>query len=392
MKEFLKKIIPKSFYKLIKDTRNYFFSLIMYVVRIFPIDNKKIVISSFNGRGYGDNPKYVCEALDYKNKKLIWLVKEYDHSIPNHILQIKYESIKALYHLGTAKVWIDNSRKEIYVRKRKKQIYIQMWHGSIALKKIEKDAIDILSDKYVKRAINDSKMIDLMISNSNFSDKLFSKSFWYSGEILKSGSPRIDSFFNNKDEIIKEKFCERYKINKEYSFIIYAPTFRDSLSLECYKFDQEQLIKTFEKKYKKKFCLLLKLHPNLKGALKFENSNALNIIDVCDYPDIYELMKISDYLITDYSSLMFEFPINGNKPVFIFASDLEKYNREFYFDLNQLPFSLATNSNELIHNIKEFDEKSYYNRIECFYEQLELFEDGRASQRIVDYIEKSLKS
>lgn len=391
MRNYFKKIIPKSLYKVIKEVRNYIFLFIMYVIRVFPIDNRKIVISNFNGRGYGDNPKYVCEALSYKNKKLVWLVKQYDGNIPNYVVQVRYESIKSLYHLATAKIWLDNSRKEIYVRKRKQQIYIQMWHGSIALKKIEKDAIDILNNKYIKKAINDSKMINLMISNSNFSDILFSRAFWYTGEILKSGSPRNDILFNCDDEIIKKRFCEKYKVNYECNFIIYAPTFRDNLSLEYYKIDKKELIEAFEKKYKRKFCLLLKLHPNLKGILEFEYSNESNIIDVSDYTDIYELMKISDYLITDYSSVMFEFPINSKKPVFIFATDLESYNRGFYFDLNELPFPVATNSKQLINNIKVFNEEIYYEKLDCFYKKLEIFEDGRASQRIVDYIEKSLK-
>ncbi|WP_044039891.1 CDP-glycerol glycerophosphotransferase family protein [Clostridium bornimense] len=359
-------------------------------MRIFPINKFKIVASNFNGKGYGDNPKYLVEALKDEQFKIVWLVKYEDYNMPDYIVQVKYSSLKALYHLATAKLWIDNSRKESYVIKRKNQYYIQMWHGSIALKRIENDVEDILNEDYVKRAKHDSNMIDLMISNSNFSDKLFSESFWYKGEILKSGTPRIDALFDSNKEEFKKRFINDKKISEECGFILYAPTFRDNANLDVYDFNRQEVLKVFEQKFGKKFYLLLRLHPNLRDVIKFKSDEVENIIDVSEYSDIYELMKISDFLITDYSSLMFEFSIAERKGVFLFAKDVEEYNRGFYFDIKGLPFELSTNSDELIEIISKFDTYNYKVRVNEFYKRLDIFENGNASYYISDYIKNRI--
>lgn len=386
MKSKIKNMLPIRIIILIRKIKISIIKSLMYIMRIFPVNEIKVVACNFNGKGYGDNCKNVVEKLSDENYKIIWLIKEYDPYMPQFIKQIKYGSIRALYHLSTAKFWIDNNRKEAYIVKRSNQIYIQMWHGSIALKRIEKDVQDILNPEYVKNAKYDSTLIDLMISNSSFSDNLFSNSFWYKGEILKCGTPRIDTLFKENSQKIKSDFCEKYNIDKNSEFVIYAPTFRDSMNLNVYNFDKKKIIECFERKYKKKFYLLIRLHPNLKGIVDFEQDVTEHVIDVSEYPDIYELMHISNFLITDYSSTMFEFPIATRKGVFIFAKDINEYNRGFYFNINDLPFSISTNSNELIENIINFNHDIYKEKIDEFFNEISLLEDGLASQRLVNYI------
>lgn len=386
MKKIIKKIIPKKIIKFMKSTKICFFKSVMYIMRVFPINNNKIVACNFNGKGYGDNCKNVVSKLIEKKYKVIWLIKEYDDLMPKDIKQIKYGSLNALFHLSTAKFWLDNNRKEEYIIKRAGQIYIQMWHGCIALKKIEKHAEKVLDSRYIKRAMNDSKMIDLMISNSNFSDRLFTECFWYEGKILKCGTPRIDTLFNDNKTEAKNNFCKKYNIDEDSMLVIYAPTFRDDADLSVYDFDREKIINCFENKFDKKVYLLLRLHPNLKGVVKFKEEGSDKVIDVSNYADIYDLMTISDFLITDYSSLMFEFPVSVRKGVFIFAKDISEYNRGFYFDIYDLPFSISTNSNELCENIINFNENIYNRKIDKFFNDIDLFEDGFASDRLVDYI------
>ena len=147
--------------------RNYIYTFIYYLFRIFPIKNNKIVISSYYGKGYGDNGKYICQELlkSGRNLDIVWLSEE-KQEFPNQIRVAKYKSVKSIYEQVTAKVWIDNCRKRSYVRKRKKPYYIMTWHGGIGPKKVEKEAERQLPRHYIKAAQRDSKMANLFVAES----------------------------------------------------------------------------------------------------------------------------------------------------------------------------------------------------------------------------------
>ena len=175
-----------------------YFKLFMYLFRIFKVKNNKIVVSNYFGKGYSDNAKYVCDEMLSQNLDvdIVWLCKnKNDSSIPKKIRIVKYNSIKGLYELATAKIWIDNCRKSYHMIKRRNQIYIQLWHGGIGMKKVEQLAEKSLDHTYIKNAKNDSKMMDYAISNSLYRTKIYKESFWYSGEVLELGCPRNDVFF-----------------------------------------------------------------------------------------------------------------------------------------------------------------------------------------------------
>ena len=143
--------------------------IFMFIFGFFSIDNNKIFVSNFDGKGYGENPAAVGDELLKRNidLKIYWVVNDInDNSIPKEIIKVKNNSIKYFYHLRTAKVWLKNKRSNIEITKRKNQYYIQLWHGPIGMKKIEKDCEQLLNKFYVKAAKKDSKYIDLMISNS----------------------------------------------------------------------------------------------------------------------------------------------------------------------------------------------------------------------------------
>ena len=126
------------------------------------------------------------------------------------------------------------------------------------------------------------------------------------------------------------------------------------------------------------------MHPNLRGE-RF-NYNCDSYIDVSDYPDACELMVASDVLITDYSSMMFEFPAVERKPVFCYANDLHEYDRGFYFDIKDLPFPFANTNKELISYIDHFEQNKYEDELITFYSRLAFVEDGKAAERTVDYL------
>ena len=371
-------------------------SLIFWLIfRIFPVSKNKVVISSYVGRGYGDNPKYIAEALLKKNRdiRIIWIIKKKQekNSLPEGVKSCGLFSIKRIYHLSTAKVWVDNCRKE-FIFKRKNQLYIQTWHG-FALKRIEKDVEDKLPPKYVKYSKHDAKYTDYIISCSSFMTKIYRNAFWYDGEIVEWGAPRNDIFLSDNSQI-KNKVYDFYGLKPETKTVVYAPTFRADESLEPYGIDYMRLKQACEKRFGGEFVILVRLHPNIAAKSK-ELGITYNgeIVNATYYPDMQELLCACDIVISDYSSLMFDFALSY-KPCFQFATDIEAYkgDRNFYFDLSDLPFALATDNDGLEKNVLSFDEETYKNALSEFYKSVGMVMDGKSSERcaelIIKYCEK----
>ena len=365
-------------------------NLFGYIFRIFSVDSKKVVITNYYGKGYGDNAKYICDELLKYDYKIVWLVKkEYftDTKFPTDVIKVKYNSIRALYELTTAKFWIDNSRKVFYPKKRKEQYYIQTWHSSLRLKKIEKDAEDSLTKFYVENAKKDSKNIDLITSGCGFSSNIYKNSFWYDGKILECGSPRCDIFFDEaKKEVIKKKVYKELGIETSKKIILYAPTFRKKTNInECY-LDCNYVSENLNKDY----ILVVRYHPTEKNKLDLNE----NIINATDYPDMQELICAIDILITDYSGCCFDAMINKTK-CHLIAKDKEEYfkkERKLYFEYEKLPFLHAETEDELLSNIKEYNEKEYNEKIAKFCKEIKLMENGNASKLIVEHMMKVNKN
>lgn len=359
-KEFVKKLLIPLF----------------YILRIFPINNKKVMFISYGGRGYGCNCKYIAESL-FKDKdiKIIWSVLEKKDNIPNNIKQIKYLSFRWMYELITSKVWINNCRMPSFVRKRNKQFYIQVWHGALMLKKIEYDAP--LPISYTRAMENDNNMIDVMISNSTFNTEKFRSAFHYNGKVLEIGVPREEMLIKNKDEYT-EKVKHFYDINDE-KILLYAPTFRDDFSDNPYDIDFIRLKETIEKATKSKWKIFVRLHPNIKD--RKDLIPQLNLVEnASNYPDMQELIAACDVLITDYSSTMLE-SLLINKKVVLYANDIEKYSKErgYYFRFEELPFPLAQNNDELN---RIFENKYDMRKYSSFYNNLGIVKDYNPIEKI----------
>jgi CDP-glycerol glycerophosphotransferase len=362
---------------------------------VFPIKNKKLVITNCFGKGFGDNSKYIAEEILKKKLEcdLVWIVDDSHcgEKFPSQIRTVRYGSLIAKYEETTAKIWIDNFRKDSSVRKRKGQFYIQTWHGGVALKKIEKDVEKKLNIKYLEDAKNDSLMADLFISNSQFCTDLYRKSFWYYGAILECGYPRNDVLINSPN-VKKEKVIRYFELDDDTKIILYAPTFRDDYNMEAYNLDYEMILKIIENTYEGKWIFLIRMHPNISERADTISYNS-KLINATHYNDMQEIMAASDILITDYSSTMFEFMLM-KKPVFLFATDLEKFkvDRDLYFDIYSLPFPVAENNQKLVDNITSFNEPLYLKNVSSFKKEIGLIEDGTAAKKIVEIIEEILAS
>jgi CDP-glycerol glycerophosphotransferase len=376
----------------------YIFTLI---VRCFTkVQKGRIMCWAYSFKQYSCNPRYLTEHLLENNPEfeIYWVFRGgIDTSvIDKRIRCVRYKSLEYFKLVNTAEFFITNARTDpyrIYWHKRKGQKYVMLWHGGVALKRIEKDAEAQLSYSYLKKAKIDSKVCDLMVSGCRFQTSLLKEKFWYDGEILERGIPRNDVFFDKaRHPEMKERICHKYGISPDSRIVLYAPTFRRNKSLEPYRIDWSRVVPELRKIYgTEKISILLRLHPNLIG--KADASSLINdesVIDVTRYHDMQELLCVSDLLITDYSSSMFDITML-KKPCMLYATDIEKYNRGYYFDFAELPFPLARNEEELIGNISTFDSAAYDESVESFFEKhIGLCEDGNASKAIAGWLTRHI--
>ncbi len=360
---------------------------------MLPVDKKKVVFSSYYGRGYSDNSKAIAQALlkMKSDAKLVWLVKDEKEAatLPEGITPCPFNSPKRIWALSTARVWVDNCRK--YERfKKKGQFYLQTWHG-FPLKRIERDALESLAPDYEKGAIRDSSFIDLLLSNSDFYTDVMRNCFWYDGEIAMYGTPRNDVFIN-PDPDVNTKVRKAFSLNEDRKLLLYAPTFRADHSTDGYRIDASTLHDACEKKFGGEWTVLIRLHPNVATQSKdLFVYDTTSVVDATMYSDMQELLSASDILITDYSSSMFDFALSG-KPCFRFANDVEAYtkDRNFYFPFYEIPFPVAESNDEMMSLIADFDFDAYSKKREEFYSNLNFCEDGKASERCAKWITEHL--
>lgn len=382
----IKKMIKKIIVKL--NLIN-LLSIFFYIFRICKVKKNKIVFMNFSGKGYGDNLKYIYLELNKSHHDFdyVWIIGKNikNNHMPDNIRTVRFMSIRSFYEIATAKIWINNSRFDQFVKKRKNQVYIQTWHGGIALKKIEYDAYEKLSDYYHRVMRNDNKMIDAMISNCRFCENMYRNGFKYKGRILKIGSPRNDILVN-LEEKEKSEILKKLEWNKEEKYLLYAPTFRKSYDRNPYDIDFKEVKQKLEDSTGFHWNIVIRLHPRIKEASKYIK-NLDQFIDATSYDDVQELIAVCDLLITDYSSTMFEAMI-ADKKVILYANDIESYEDErgMYFKWEELPFPLCKNQEELMKAISRNQEICNEKDINYFKEKIGLYENGLACKKIVEYI------
>lgn len=360
---------------------------------LLPIKQNKIVASSFYGKGYSDNPKAIFEALRKRGEELdlVWVTKPgQEDTLPDGVRPVKYGSLRRIYELSTAKVWIDNCRKGA-LRKRRGQYYLQTWHG-LALKRIEKDAATKLDDEYTPYAIRDSKQTDVIVSNCAHMTRVYKTGFWYDGAVLETGSPRNDMLFSDPAPL-RKKVRDAMGLPEDRKLVLYGPTFRADHSLDAYCLEADGLLCALRDRFGGEWTLLVRLHPVVEAlSNQVFTYDGKQVCNATPYPDIMELLAACDCVITDYSSLMFDFALTG-RPTFQFATDLQAYlaDRNFYFPLSGLPFPCAESNDALCANIRTYDEAAQKERWETFNKDFGLVDDGKASERCADLILAQVK-
>lgn len=377
-----------------------------HMLRIFPVKKGKIVFTTFEGDGgFCCNPRYIAEELLRRNEnkskyELLWLVNNMDRQFPEGIRKVKNTFLNRAYHLVTAQVWVDNSRKAYGTAKRRNQLYIQTWHAALGFKPVGMfrgklfPKIAYLVSRY------DSKLADYVLSNSEWCTERYPKMLLYNGKILKTGSPRCDIFTTKRTELYST-IRERYGISADGKIVMFAPTFRGGsqkgkrqVFFEKPTLDFEMLYNALQEKFGGTWYVFVRLHPQLAAQMEGIplRNRSERIVDVSQADDMNEVLAAIDVFVTDYSSSAFD-ALNMHIPVFLYAEDLQEYVQDrgkLMWDMAELPFSMAETNEALQEEIKEFDKEKYEEAVKRFLKEHGVLEDGKASKRVVNVVEKYL--
>ena len=361
------------------------------------VQPNKLVCDNYMGKGYGCNPKYVVDKLleKYPGKlDIVWIIskEEKRENFPEGVRLVPYGSKEAKREYATAKVWLSNYHKVSYIRRgmyrKHDQYFIQMWHGSLGIKKIENN-VPLLADNddWLTVAKESSEMTTHWISNSTFETEVYRQAFWGVKNVLEYGHPRNDILING-DAAVVEKVKKHFGIEGK-KVVLYAPTFREDYRLDCYKIDYAGLKQAFERKFGGEWVFVVRLHPRVRQFSHQIMPSTDYVFDGTFYPDIQELILSADSMITDYSSCIFDFLLT-RRPGFIFATDIADYNTErgFYYPLESTPFPVATDNDMLMENVRNMDMEKYNVRTDAFLQEKGCMEDGNASERVADLIMK----
>ncbi len=273
---------------------------------------------------------------------------------------------------------------------RKDQLVVQTWHGSLGIKRFDPAHYNT-NVSWPIAAKRTGRLTTHIISNSTFEDGVFRETFWEKTPILKLGHARNDIFFEQSKKVrdyLRRSFCESYGLAPDTKFALYAPTFRDDHDFAVYDLDAVQTVRALEQRFGGDWKLMVRYHDNdKKNGTKKSTVRSEDVINVTSYPDMQSLLAFTDCGITDYSSWIYDYVLL-RKPGFLFAMDRDKYDNErgFYFRLEDTPFPVTTNSDELEDAILAFDEELFQKRVTEFLSDKGCMDDGNASVRIADQV------
>ena len=386
----------------------YYYRRIGYMLRGIGIstDEKLIVLESFSGKSYSDTPKAVYEYMlreeKYNEYRFVWIFKEpekYEELLKNNRTKlVKYRSAACERALAEAKYWIFNYRALDHWITRKDQVYVQCWHGT-PLKRLGYDiansdnamnSTDEIRDKYYR----DAKRFKYLLSPCAFATKVFKtawnlKALGKEDAILEVGYPRNDFLVNYTEKDVQEIKWRLGLGNSEKKIILYAPTWRDNQHKASigYTYEVKLNFEELRRHLADEYVILFRAHYLVANSFDFERYEGF-VYDASRIDDINELYVVSDMLITDYSSVFFDYAIL-ERPIIFYMYDLEEYSDEmsgFYLGLVELPGRIVTEEEELIGEIGRCERESDEEKLREFNRRFNYLNDGRASERLVEKV------
>ena len=388
--------------QLIKNITIQLYKVLTYLI---PTDKKIIIFQSSNGRNYTGNPRYiyeemVCLGLD-EEYECIWFLFDTSIEIPGRCKKIRNNYFPYFWYLMRAGFWVFDSRQPLYCRKKKSVTYIQTWHGT-PLKKLalDMDRMDMggstdIND-YHRQFLVTCKDWDYLISQNNFSTEIFRSCFAFKDRpILEIGYPRNDILIrdNKKDKIIEYKKMLGLPLDKK--IILYAPTWRDNeYSVKGkYKFASKLNFDKAQKELSDEYIFIVKYHYLVSDKIDWSPYEGF-VYTFDETKDIAWLYLVSDMMITDYSSVMFDYSLL-KRPMLFFAYDLQDYKenlRGFYFDfVEEAPGPISRDTNQLINDIKSYEPLKWEDKYQTYSNKYNHVDDGHASEKVIDLIKNRSK-
>ncbi|WP_043929994.1 CDP-glycerol glycerophosphotransferase family protein [Bacillus sp. EB01] len=375
---------PNAFYRLMRTKGFMFF---YYLFHLFPVNKRKVLFASDSRDEVGGNLKFVYDEMKKQNLgyEYRFMFKE-NSFVKKSILEI----IRLAYDAATSKATLLEENYPMFsqLRIRKNTDLIQLWHGAGAFKKFGYSRMGQPGGPKItsKDHRNYTKAI---VSSKNITPQ-YAEGFDIEEEkIIPLGIPRTDIFFDEEYKELKRKeLYEAYPFLKGKKVILFAPTFRGKGRKEAhYPFENLDFEKLY-KNLKDEYVFLFKLHFIVLNKVTIPYKYADFFYDFTSYREVNDLLLITDLLITDYSSICFEFSLL-DKPMLFYAYDVENYisKRGFYFEYQSfIPGSLVKNTDQMVAKIIKNDFQK--EKIKLFRDYFFDYQDGKASERVVNHLIK----
>lgn len=360
-----------------------------------------VIFEAFMGRKYADSPRAIYEQMikddRFKDFIFVWSFKDPDKKkdIPElkRAILIQHRSSAYYNYYGKTKYIVSNSRIDILIKKRKEQVYIQTWHGT-PLKRLGYDIHIGNNALYTKEEMCrfyklDSARYNYMLSPSPFCTEKFSSAFNLpvnspKCEIVEEGYPRNDflSTFTQEDVL---RIKKELQIPDHKKVILYAPTWRDNQHKNSigYTYQVEVDFDYLRKALEDDYIILFRAHYFIANSFDFSKYKGF-VYNVSEYENINDLYVVSDVLMTDYSSVFFDYSIL-KRPMIFYMYDLEFYENEtrgFYISLEDLPGPIVQTEAECVQELKK--EFVYDDKYKRFNERFTSLEDGHATERVIN--------
>lgn len=358
------------------------------------IDGNMVVFSAYKMRTYSDNPRYISEALHALRPQtdIVWLIHNAEaakrkYAVPDYVRCLEFPSREASAAAGRAAVLVDNWRKRDFIRLGRKQAYIFAPHYDRGFKRAALTDPNFFYGRVVEEKCS------LAVIASDVHKPIFEAMYNYHGDFLIQGLPRNDILVRN-DPAEAERIRAGLGLDADTRVLLYAPTYWDSNRkqrlTQAVDLDLEHVLDVLSEATGEKWICLYRAHYLCKG-LDLDGSSP-RLVDATDYPEMAELLRIADALISDYSSCVGDFVLRY-KPVWLYIADIEEYRkrgRDLLIDPRETPFWCAESQVELDELIRSTTPERARENCQAVLDHFGAHESGRASELVAQYIAEKL--